>query len=113
MDLKRFSVQRGFLERLAVVILVLCLVGLFFAIYLHMTYGDVLFFEGLLVFAAGACEVGGVANLKREGFSSIFADPDALRVFLEEQRAKQDADGILIMIVGAIIIVISIMVFLL
>ena len=78
-----------------------------------MTYGDVLFFEGLLVFAAGACEVGGVANLKRERFSSIFPDPDALRVFLEEQRAKQDADGICIMIIGAIIIVISVMIFLL
>jgi hypothetical protein len=39
------------------------------------------------------------------------ADPDALRLFLEEQRAKQVADGIRIMVVGAIILVISIMIF--
>jgi hypothetical protein len=49
----------GFLERLAGVTVALCVVGLFFAMYLHVIYGDVLFVEGLLVFGVGAYVASG------------------------------------------------------
>jgi hypothetical protein len=99
-----------FWGRFAGAIVVLCLVGLFFAIFLNVTYGDVLFIEAILVFVAGAYEAAGVSNLKRERLSTMMTDPDGLKAFLEEQRKAQVADGILIMIVGGIIMVISIMI---
>jgi len=101
---------------LAVVTAVLCLVGLFFSMYLHMTYGDVLFVEGLLMLGGGALIASGVSNLwgARMLSRSITtkANPDAVGQFLNEQRPKQVADGARMMIVGTIMIVISILTFL-
>jgi hypothetical protein len=111
MGLKGFRFDLGFWGRLAGVTVVLCLVGLFFSMYLHVTYGDVLFVEGLLILGGGAFIASGVSNLwgARVLSTSITmkANPDAVREFLKEQRAKQVADGIWIMIVSAIIMVIS------
>jgi hypothetical protein len=101
-----------FWEKLTGVIVTLCIVGLLLAVYLQVRYGDILFIEGILVFAAGAYVAAGVSNVKRETQATMITDPEGLREFLEEQRAAQVADGIRIMIVGAIIIAISIITFL-
>jgi uncharacterized membrane protein len=84
----------------------------FVARYCHIRYGDLLFIEGVVVFAAGAYVAAGVANIRRESPSSLTASPEGHREFLEEQRSKQVADGVLLMIIGAIVIALSIVFFL-
>jgi hypothetical protein len=110
MDLGGSRFNFRFWERFAGMIVVLCLVGLFFAMLLHVTYGNVLFIEGILVFGAGVYAASGQSNLKREHLSTMMTDPEGLKEFLEKQRAAQLADGMLIMIVGAIIMAIPIMI---
>jgi hypothetical protein len=90
----------------------LCIVAIFLATYAHVRYGDLLFIEGIVTFAAGAYVASGVANLRRESWVTLTASPEGHREFLGEQRSKQVSDGIIIMIVGAIIIAISILYFL-
>ena len=111
MGLKGFRFDFRFLEKLVGVTVVLCVVGLFIAMFLHAIYGDVLFIEGMVVFAAGASVAAGLSNIKRERLATLMTDPDGLREFLEQQRAAQLSEGIWITVVGAIITVISIMTF--
>jgi hypothetical protein len=101
----------GFREKVALLILITCIIDAFVASYIHIRYGDLLFIEGILVFAAGAYIAAGVANLHRETWTSLTAGPESHKEFLEEQRAKQVADGVLLMIIGAILIAISIIYF--
>ena len=51
LEASRFNFR--FLERFAGAIVVLCLLGLFFAMLLQVTYGNVLFIEAILVLVAG------------------------------------------------------------
>lgn len=104
------SFNFGFWKKIAVFVLILCVVDLFLTSYWRMRYGDLLFIEGALVFAAGAYVAAGVANMLRERPATLMASPEGHREYLEEQRSKQVRDGVLLMIVGTIIIAISIMV---
>lgn len=73
-----------------------------------MRYADLLFMEGILVFATGAYIASGIANLRRETYGTIIGDPEGHKEFLEKERSKQVADGIVLMTVGATIIALSI-----
>jgi hypothetical protein len=112
MEGENSSLDLGLWKKIGAVILVLCVVDVFLASYVRIRYGDLLFVEGIMVFAAGAYVAVGLANIKREGLASLTASPEGHKEFLEEQRSKQVADGVLLMIVGAIIIAASIVYFL-
>jgi hypothetical protein len=112
MEGENSSLNLGLWKKIAAVILVLCVVDVFLALYARIRFGDLLFVEGIMVFAAGAYVAAGAANIKRETPVSLMASPEGHREFLEEQRSKQVADGVLLMIVGAIIIAASIIYFL-
>jgi hypothetical protein len=77
-------------------------------LYLHIRWGDLLFVEGAVIFAASAYIALGTANLKRESYASLAASPEGHREYLEEQRSKQSSEGIIIMVVGVAIIAVSI-----
>jgi hypothetical protein len=98
----------GLGKKIALIVLILCVVDVFLASYWRIRYGDLLFIEGVVVFAAGAYVAAGVANIRRETPSSLTASPEGHKEYLEEQRSKQVADGVLLMIIGAVIIAMSI-----
>ena len=102
----------GFWKKIVVVFLILLPADAFFAWRLQIRYGDLLFFEGLIVFGAGAFAASGVANLRRETIGTIYGtmtgNPEGQKEFLEEERRKEWSSGIKFMIVGAIIIAVSI-----
>ena len=98
----------GFWRKIAVVLLALFAADAFLAWRLQIRYGDLLFLEGIIVFAAGAFAASGVANLRRETYGTMAGHPEGQKEFLEEQRRKQVSSGILLMIVGAIIIASSV-----
>jgi hypothetical protein len=99
-------------KKVAAVILIFCATNALLAWLLKMRYADLLFMEGILVFAAGAYIASGVANLRRETYGTMIGDPEGHKEFIEKERSKQVADGILLMTVGATIVVLS-MVFIL
>jgi predicted nucleic acid-binding Zn ribbon protein len=68
--------------------------------------------EGILIFAAGAYVAAGTSNLKRERLGTLMNRSEGLKEFLEEQRSRQLAEGIWMMVVGAVIAVISVITFL-
>jgi hypothetical protein len=102
----------GFWKKIVVVFLILLPADAFFAWRLQIRYGDLLFFEGLIVFGAGAFAASGVANLRRETIGTIYGtmtgNPEGQKEFLEEERRKEWSSGIKFMIVGAIITAVSI-----
>lgn len=102
----------GFWKKIAVVFLALFVADALLAWRLQIRYGDLLFFEGLIVFGAGAFATSEVANLRRETIGTIYGtmtgDPEGQKEFLEEERRKEVSSGILLMIIGAIIIALSI-----
>jgi len=102
----------AFWKKIAVLILMLCIVDIFLATYARVRYGDLLFIEGIVTFAAGAYVASGVANLRKESWVTLTASPEGHREFLEEQRSKQVSYGIITMIIGAIMIALSILYFL-
>jgi hypothetical protein len=112
MESKSSSFNFGLGKKIALIVLILCVVDVFVARYFRIRYGDLLFVEGVVVFATGAYVAAGVANIRRESPASLTASPEGHREFLEEQRSKQVADGVLLMIIGAIVIALSIVFFL-
>jgi hypothetical protein len=115
MGLKDSWFNFRFLEELLGVTVVLCAVDLFIAMFLHTAYGNVLFMEGILLFAAGVYAAAGVSNARsraRERLSTLMTRPEGFKQFLEEQRAAQLAEGIWMMVVGAMIAVIAVVTFL-
>jgi hypothetical protein len=92
-----------FWKKIGALILILCLVDVFLAVHMCVHYGDLLFVEGVVVFAAGAYVAAGVANLRRESYATLTGSPEGYREYLEEQRSRQVSDGILLMVIGAII----------
>jgi hypothetical protein len=98
-------------KKIGLFLLILLIVDAFLALYFHLLYGDLLFVEGIFVFAAGAYVAAGVANMRRESQASLTVSPEGHKEYLEEQRPKQVLDGVLLMIIGAIIIATSIVYF--
>jgi hypothetical protein len=112
MDVENSGVYFEFWKKIGAFMLILCIVDVFLAMYVRMRYGDLLFIEGIVVFAAGAYVASGAANLRRESYATLTASPEGHREYLEEQRSRQVSDGILLMVIGAIIIAVSILYFL-
>jgi hypothetical protein len=79
-------------------------------LFLRIRFEDLMFMEGVLVFAAGAYVASGMANPRRENWKTLTADPEGYKEFLEDQRPKQLSDGIILMIIGATIIVLSLVI---
>jgi hypothetical protein len=98
----------GFWVKFALFLLLLSAVDFFAALFLHVRFTDLMFMEGILIFAGGARIASGMGNLRRETWRTLEADPEGHTEYLEEQRLKEDRDGIMLMIVGAIIIGLSI-----
>jgi hypothetical protein len=110
-ELEKDSVSGfGFWRKIAVCILLLCIFDSFVALFLRIRLTDLLFVEGMLVFAAGAFVAAGMANPRRETWITLTADPEGYRKFLEEQRSKQVSDGIVLMIIGVVIIGLSLVI---
>jgi hypothetical protein len=61
---------------MAVILVALLLADAFLAWYLQMRYGDLLFIEGMFVFAAGAYVAAGTGNLRRETVGTMMTDPE-------------------------------------
>jgi hypothetical protein len=95
-------------KKVALAVLIFCVSNALLAWFLRMRYADLLFMEGMLVFAVGAGIASGIANLRRETYGTMIGDPEGHKEFLEEERSKQVADGIVLMAVGTIIIFLSI-----
>jgi hypothetical protein len=112
MDAENSSLNLELWKKIGLLMLILCIVDVFLAMYSRMRYGDLLFVEGIVVFAAGAYTASGAANLRRESYATLAGSPTGHKEYLEEQRSRQVSDGILIMIIGAIIIAISVIYFL-
>jgi len=102
----------GSWKKIGAFMLILFTVDVFLALYAHIRYGDLLFIEGTVIFAIGAYVASGVANLRRESYATLTGSPEGHKEYLEEQRSRQVSDGVLIMIIGAIIIAISMLYFL-
>jgi hypothetical protein len=98
----------GFWGKVALFLLLLSAVDFFVALFLHVRFTDLMFMEGILIFAFGAVIASGIGNLRRERWTTLKADPQGHTEYLEDQRSKEDRDGIILMIVGAVIIGLSI-----
>jgi hypothetical protein len=112
MDTQNSGYNLELWKKIGVFILILCIVDVFLALYAPMRYGDLLFVEGIVIFALGAYVASGAANLRREGPATLISSPEGHKEYLEEQRSRQVSDGILIMVIGTIIIAVSILYFL-
>jgi hypothetical protein len=91
-------------------LLVLFILGLLLALYLNMRFVDVLFIEGLLIFAFGAFVAAGMGNPRTVDMKNTIADPEFYREYLENQRPNQVREGIILMILGAVLIILSIVI---
>jgi hypothetical protein len=98
-------------KKIGLFLLLLFVADVFLASFWHIRYGDLLFVEGIFVFAAGAYIAAGVANIRRETQATLIASPEGHKEYVEEQRSKQVSDGILLMIIGAIVIAASVIYF--
>jgi hypothetical protein len=66
-ELEKDSVSGfGFWRKIVVCMLMLCIFDSFVALFLRIRLTDMLFEEGILVFAAGAFVAAGMANSRRE-----------------------------------------------
>jgi hypothetical protein len=84
----------GFWKKIVVVFLVLLPADAFLAWRLQIRLGDLLFFEGLVVFGAGALAASGVADLRGAGarayIGTITGHPRGQKELLEERgRARK------------------------
>lgn len=98
----------AFWKILAVCILFLCIADALAAFYFHIPFADLLFMEGIFVFASGAYVAAGMANPRSQNWKTLMADSEVYREFLEDQRHKQLSEGIILMVIGAIIIGLSV-----
>lgn len=87
------------------VLLALCISDLVLAAYLHMRFVDVVFLEGLLIFAYGAYIASGMGNPRSADIRTTIADPEFYREWLEDQRSKQITEGAIMMIVGTALMI--------
>lgn len=97
----------GFWKNVGLFLLLLCIVDLSVALFLRIRFADLLFMEGILVFAVGAYVASGMSNPRRENWKTLSTDSEGYREFLEDQRPKQLSDGVILMIIGAIMIGLS------
>jgi hypothetical protein len=97
-----------FWETVVLLLLLLSIVDLLVAVSLHVRFTDLAFMEGILVFGSGAVIASGVGNMRRERWTTLSGDPQGHTEYLEDQRSKEDRDGIILMIIGAIIVALSI-----
>jgi hypothetical protein len=108
MESKNSRLNIGLWKRIAVFIAILLVVDLLLILQVHMRFGDLLFIEGMLIFGAGAWIASGAMNLRRESWQTLTASPEGHKEFLEAERSKQVSDGIILMIVGAVIMSLAI-----
>jgi hypothetical protein len=104
MESKQSDSTLGFWKKVALVLFALFIVNLSIAFLFHLRFGDMLFVEGILVFASGAYIAAGMGNPRRERWQTLTVDPEGYREYLESQRSKQFSEGTILMIIGAIII---------
>ena len=97
----------GFWKRISVLLLALCILGFVLAVYLHLSFVDVLFLEGLLIFVFGAYIAAGMGNPKTVDIRTTAADPEIFREYLEDQRPKQVSEGVILMIIGVVLMILS------
>jgi len=71
---------------------------------------DVLFPEGLLIFAVGAYVAAGMGNPRSVDIRTTTADPEYYREYLEDQRPKQVSGGVILMLIGAILMILSVVI---
>jgi len=97
----------GTLEKMAVVTTALVIGTFLVATYEHFLYADAFLVEGLLILACGAFVALGVSNVerRRSSVARVWTDPDTLKEVFQAQRAAQVKDGLLIMVIGAIVTV--------
>lgn len=91
-------------------LLAVCILGFLLAVYLHVLFVDVLFLEGLLIFVFGAYVAAGMGNPRTVNIKTTTADPEFYREYLEDQRPKQISEGIILMIIGAILMILSVVI---
>lgn len=69
---------------------------------------DLLFIEGAVIFAIGALIASGASVLRIETPSSLYARPSGHVRYLREERKKQFAFGIILIIIGVALMGLSI-----
>lgn len=100
----------GFWQKIILLILALFILGFAFSFFLHVRLTDVLFMEGLFIFVLGAYFAAGMGNPKTVDIRTTTADAGIYREYLEDQRPKQLSEGVVLMIIGAVLMVLAVVV---
>jgi hypothetical protein len=66
----------GFWKRISVLLFVLCILSFVLAVYLHLSFVDVLFLKGLMIFVFEAYIAAGMGNSKTVDIRTTTADPE-------------------------------------
>jgi membrane-bound ClpP family serine protease len=110
MEEKSLSSTFGFWKKISVFLLALFILGFLLAVYLHVLFVDVLFLEGMLFFVFGAFAAAGMGNPRTVNIKTTTADPEFYREYLEDQRPKQLSEGIILMIIGAVLMILAVVI---
>lgn len=124
MNEENHKIRFGLWAKIAIAILAVCIFNVVLVSFTigdlfwakksgTIIFSDLLFFEGIAFFGLGALIASGYTAQRIDRWQSLYASPDGHREYLEEQRPKQFSFGIIMMIVGAILIGLSIALFLL
>ena len=97
----------GFWKKIAVLTLVLYILGFVLALFFNVRVTDVVFMEGAFIFGFGAFIAAGPRTFDRR---TTIEFPTASREYLEEQRPKQLSQGLIVMIIGAVLMVLGVVV---
>jgi hypothetical protein len=110
MEKENVGLTFGSWKKIAVSLLALCILDFLLAIYLHVLFVDILFVEGVLIFAFGAYVAAGMGNPRTVDMKNTIADPEFYKEYLEDQRPKQVSEGVILMIIGAVLAILSVVI---
>ena len=114
----------GLRTKIAIVILCIFIIDSFVALFASgttfwpsksktVTLSNLLFFEGIIIFGLGALVASGSSVQRMESWQSLYASPSGHMEYLIQERRKQFSFGTILMIIGAVLIVFSVVVYLL
>jgi hypothetical protein len=96
----------GFWKRISVLLLALCILSFVLAVYLHLSFVDVLFLKGLMIFVFGAYIAAGMGNSRPSTLEQQRLTQKC-REYLEGQRPKQVPEGVILVIIGVVLMILS------
>jgi hypothetical protein len=74
-------------------------------------FSNMLFIEGAFILGIGALIASGYTAARVDRWPTMYASPEGHADYIREQRRKQIGFGILLMIIGGLLIVLSVVVY--